>query len=303
MDSDNRIDLLRANRDNWDARAPIHANSDFYRGRDSSFWFAPYEWDVLGDVRDRDVVHLQCHLGTETIEFAKRGARATGLDFSAESLRHARELAGDAVEYVCADVHDAVEALRHRQFDIVYTGKGALCYLPDLPRWATVLAELLRPGGLLYIVEFHPLLHALDPTPPPGADPDALLLADDYLEGRGPIHRDSARTYTDGPELTEATAAHEWRHGLGEVINALLGVGLHITGLHESDMLPWPRWKRMRPTDNGWWRLPAADPAIPLLYGLAATKPGPPAQSGRAVPGSGARDARPHSGEGKPTHP
>ncbi|MFI7667407.1 class I SAM-dependent methyltransferase [Nocardia sp. NPDC049526] len=273
MDSDDGLDQLLANRGNWDARAPIHAASEFYRDRDSSYWFAPFEWGVLGDVRDRDVLHLQCHLGTETIEFAKRGAAAVGLDFSSASIRHARELAADAVEYVCADVYDAPNAVGHRQFDIVYTGKGALCYLPDLPRWAAVLAELLRPGGLVYIVEFHPLLHSLGPTPSAGIDPDSLVLHDDYLEGRGAQRRDSDHTYTDGPALTSDTTVYEWRHGLGEVINALIGAGLRITDLSETEMLPWPRWSRMIRTENGWFRLPPADPILPLLYGLAATKP------------------------------
>ncbi len=126
MDSDDGLDPLLTNRGNWDACAPVHAASDFYRNHDSSYWFAPFEWDVLGDVRDREVLHLQCHLGTDTIEFAKRGAAAVGLDFSPASVRHARELT-DAVEYVCADVYDAPNVLGHRKFDIVYTGKGALC--------------------------------------------------------------------------------------------------------------------------------------------------------------------------------
>ncbi|WP_330254378.1 class I SAM-dependent methyltransferase [Nocardia sp. NBC_00565] len=273
MDIDDGPDPLLANRGNWDVRAPIHAASRFYRDRDSSYWFAPFEWDILGDVRDRDVLHLQCHLGTETIEFAERGATAVGLDFSPASIAHAREIASDTVEYVCADVYDAPNAVGHRHFDIVYTGKGALCYLPDLPRWANILAELLRPGGLVYIVEFHPLLHSLGPTPPAGVDPDSLVLHDDYLEGRGAQRRDSDHTYTDGPALTTDTTVYEWRHGLGEVINALIGAGLHITDLTETEMLPWPRWSHMIPTDNGWFRLPPTDPILPLLYGLAATKP------------------------------
>ncbi|MFI1914900.1 class I SAM-dependent methyltransferase [Nocardia sp. NPDC020380] len=267
------IDPLIVNRQNWDARAPIHAVSHFYRDHEAAFWFAPFEWDVLGDVRDRDVLHLQCHLGTETVEFARRGARAVGLDFSPETVRHAKELAGDTVEYVCSDVYEARDALPGRVFDIVYTGKGALCYLPDLTSWARVIANLLRPGGLFYLVEFHPLLHALGPTPPPGIDPSHLVLYDDYLAGRGAQRRDSEHTYTDGPLLTDATTVYEWRHGLGEVVTALLAAGLRITGLTETDMLPWPRWPQMVPTENGWWRLPPADPIIPVLYGLAAVKP------------------------------
>ncbi|MGW2660419.1 class I SAM-dependent methyltransferase [Nocardia tengchongensis] len=265
-------DPLSANRRNWDARAGIHAASRFYRDHDASYWFAPFEWEALGDVRGLDVAHLQCHLGTETIEFARRGARAVGLDFSAESVRHARALAGDTVEYVCADVYDAREALGEKRFDLVYTGKGALCYLPDLTRWAEVISDLLRPGGLFYLVEFHPLLHALGPTPPPGIDPNQLVLHDDYLAGRGAQRRDSVHTYTDGPDLTGDTTAYEWRHGLGEVVTALLDAGLRITGLTETDTLPWPRWPQMVPTETGWWRLPPTDPIIPVLYGLSAVK-------------------------------
>ncbi|MFE3188861.1 class I SAM-dependent methyltransferase [Nocardia sp. NPDC059240] len=264
------IDPLSVNRRNWDARAGIHAASRFYRDRDASYWFAPFEWEALGELRGRDILHLQCHLGTETVEFARRGARAVGLDFSAESIKHARELAGGTVEYVCADVYDARTALPGRDFDIIYTGKGALCYLPDLTGWAQVIADLLRPGGLLYLVEFHPLLHALGPTPPPGVDPDQLLLHDDYLSGRGAQRRDSVHTYTDGPDLTTDTTAYEWRHGLGEVVNALLAAGLRITGLTESETLPWPRWPGMVQTPDGWWKLPPPAPIIPVLYGLSA---------------------------------
>src|SRR5882757_3227326 len=146
--------MLAANEADWDARAALHAASEFY-DRPAEFWFADYEWEDLGPLDGLDVVHLQCHLGTETIAFARRGARTVGLDLSAKSLEEARRIAAEAdakVEYVHANVYDAAEALRGRQFDVVYTGKGALCYLPDLPSWAEVIHTLLRPGGSLYIV-------------------------------------------------------------------------------------------------------------------------------------------------------
>jgi hypothetical protein len=161
---------------------------------------------------------------------------------------------------------------RPPSFDVVYTGKGALCYLPDLPRWASVVAELLSSGGLLYIVDFHPVFNALGPTSAPGDGPE-LLLRHDYLEGRGAVERDATFTYTDGPALRDATRAHEWIHGLGEVITALVGAGLRITGLRETDLLPGPRWERMVRTQSGWWHVPQADPRIPVLYALSAIKP------------------------------
>ncbi|MFE4664485.1 class I SAM-dependent methyltransferase [Streptomyces sp. NPDC056716] len=272
MTSDEDDRLMRVNRANWDARTPVHLTSRFYgvdEGGDPARWFAPFEWEDLGDPAGRDVLHLQCHLGTETIAFARRGAASvTGLDFSAASVTAARGIAARAgveVTYVQANVYDAVTALGGRRFDVVYTGKGALCYLPDLTRWAAVIGELLRPGGVLYVAEFHPLLNALGTTPGPGEGPE-LLLRRDYLAGSGPVRRDSTFTYTDGPAVEGATESFEWMHGIGEVITALTTAGLSVRRLRESEELPWPRWARMERTASGWWRLP--EPRVPLLYGL-----------------------------------
>ncbi|MFE2757981.1 class I SAM-dependent methyltransferase [Actinosynnema sp. NPDC059335] len=271
--------MVRANRANWDARTPVHVASEFYGvgRRDPEGWFAPFEWAALGDLSGREVAHLQCHLGVETIALARRGGRVTGLDLSAAAVVEARRIAaahGVEVEYVHADVHDAVQHLGAGRFDVVYTGKGALCYLPDLPRWAAEVAGLLKPRGFVYVAEFHPLLFALglEPRPDEGT---ALALRQDYLEGRGAIERDSTHTYTDGPALTGATVAYEWMHSLGELVTALVGAGLRVDGLTESELLPWPRWARMTRTDSGWWALPADEPRIPLMFGLKASKPGP----------------------------
>lgn len=272
---------LRANQENWDARTPVHAASDFYGldgSRTAEDWFAPFEWDDLGPLKYRDVLHLQCHLGTETQAFADRGAAHTvGLDFSGAALDVARRLAagrGRCVEFVQADVHRAADALAGRRFDVVYTGKGALCYLPDLTRWARVVAGLLRPGGTLYVVEFHPVLNALGAAPGAGSAPEdgQLLLTRDYLEGRGALRSDTPYTYTDGPPVAGATTSYEWRHGLGETVSAVTGAGLAVDLLRETDLLPWKRFAAMEQADNGWWRLPADHPRIPLLFALRATK-------------------------------
>ncbi|MEU7168309.1 class I SAM-dependent methyltransferase [Streptomyces morookaense] len=272
-------DMLRANARNWDARTPVHVASGFYGldgSRSPDGWFAPFEWDDLGALQGRDVLHLQCHLGVETQVFAGRGAANTvGLDFSGASVAEARRLAAEAgreVEFVRADVHRAVEALGGRRFDVVYTGKGALCYLPDLHRWAEVVRDLLRPGGMLYVVEFHPLLHALGPVPQPGEH--ELLLRHDYLAGRGPVRHDSSHTYTDGPPLQSDTVSYEWRHGVGEVVGAATAAGLTVDVLRETDLLPWRRFAAMEPAGDGWWRLPDAAPRIPLLYALRAVPHG-----------------------------
>ncbi|MCA2323149.1 class I SAM-dependent methyltransferase [Mycobacterium intracellulare] len=278
MNFDERTQMmLTANTRNWDARAPVHARSQFYGigDRDPMSWFAPFEWQDLGRLEGREVVHLQCHLGTETMAFALKGARITGLDFSGASLHEARRVAraaGLAIEYVHSDVYDAVEALGEGRFDIVYTGKGALCYLPDLTAWAQTIALLLKPGGFLYLAEFHPLFNALGPTQTPGL-PDDLTIRHDYLGGRGAIERDSSHTYTDGQPLAGDTVHYEWPHGLGDVITAIARSGLAIESLTETCLLPWPRWPVMVRADNGWWAMPENIPRFPVLYGLKATKP------------------------------
>jgi SAM-dependent methyltransferase len=269
---------MQANQGNWDVRTPVHVASQFYGldgSRSPESWFASFEWDDLGELHDLDLLHLQCHLGTETIAFANRGAKATGLDLSGAAIAEAQVIAqraGVDVDYVHANVYDAAEVLGRNRFDVVYTGKGAVCYLPDLPRWAAVVADLLRHGGVLYIVEFHPVLQSLSPKPDPGDGPE-LNLRHDYLGGRGAIERSASTTYTDGPELENAPHAYEWMHGLGEMITALIDAGLKIDRLRESELLPWPRWDRMIQDDDGWWRLPLSEPRIPLLYGLRAVKP------------------------------
>jgi SAM-dependent methyltransferase len=277
FDADLDEHMMRLNQANWDARTPIHVSSAFY-GLDGSVncadWFADFEWTDLGELAGRDVVHLQCHLGTETVVFAERGARTVGLDISGESTKQARRIAaeqGADVEYIQSNVYDAVASLGGRTFDVVYTGKGAMCYLPDLDRWAGVVAGLLRAGGVIYVVEFHPLLYALSVVPPPEGS-EELLLRHDFLGGRGVVERDSTFTYTDGPALSEARVSYEWMHGVGEVINALTGAGLRVERLRESERLPWRRWTSMTPAEGGWFRLPDSAPRIPLMYALLARK-------------------------------
>jgi SAM-dependent methyltransferase len=272
-------EMMLANQANWDQRTPIHLASAFYGvdgSRDPDSWFADYEWADLGDLQGVDLLHLQCHLGVETIALARRGARVVGLDISEESVVQARAVAarhGVDIEYVRANVYDAVDALGGREFDLIYTGKGAVCYLPDLGLWAEAISRLLRPGGSFYVVEFHPLLYSLGVVPPADGGQE-LLLRNDFLGGRGVEERDSTYTYTDGPALAGARVSYEWRHEIAAVVNALVGAGLRVERIRESGKLPWPRWPGMVRDDDGWFRLPDDMPRIPLLYALSARKPG-----------------------------
>jgi SAM-dependent methyltransferase len=225
----------------------------------------------LGDIAGLDAVHLQCHIGTDTVSLARLGARMTGLDFSSSALAVARDLAaacGQDVEFVEAELYDAPSALGGRTFDLVYTGVGALCWLPDVRAWARVMAALLRPGGRLYLREGHPVLWATEQL-----EPGRLELRYPYFENAEPIRFDWAETYTGGGEVTSPTT-YEWNHGLGEIVQAVLDAGLQLTSLVERDVVEWQAypWFVRHPRGRG-WIVPGDRSLVPLSYTLQARRP------------------------------
>ncbi|ONK15431.1 class I SAM-dependent methyltransferase [Streptomyces sp. MP131-18] len=262
---------LRHNRENWDDRVGVHAASEFYdlpafrAGEDHLRLFEP---DELGEVAGRSLLHLQCHMGQDTLSWARRGARVTGLDFSAEAVRTASALAADIgladrARFVVADVYEAEAALGGERFDVVYTGLGALVWLPDLPRWARVVASLLAEGGVLYLVEFHPFTELLGE--------DGKAVERDYFDRAGETF-DFAHTYTDGPPLSR-TVQVQWHHPLGDIVTALAGAGLRIDFLHEHDHTMWPRFPALQRAGAREYRYPAGEPRVPLMFSVRATRP------------------------------
>ncbi|MFI9331380.1 class I SAM-dependent methyltransferase [Kitasatospora sp. NPDC052868] len=262
-------DWRAANRANWDERVPIHVSGDFYdvpgfvAGKDP---LRAFELAEVGDVTGRTLLHLQCHIGLDTLSWARRGATVTGLDFSAPAVEAAGGLAerigATTARFVTSDVYDAVDALDKQTFDIVYTGLGALCWLPDIDRWARTAAELVAPGGFLYLAEFHPFSDVLAE--------DGLTVESDYFQ-REPFVWDEPGTYADLNAATTANLTVEWQHGIGEVVSALTAAGLRLEFLHEHDFTLFPRFPVLQP-GNG-YRFPAGHPRVPLIYSLRAVKP------------------------------
>jgi SAM-dependent methyltransferase len=264
-------DWRTLNRASWDERVPVHVASRFYdvegfkAGRSH---LRAIEIDEVGDVTGRSLVHLQCHFGLDTLSWAREGARVTGLDFSEPAIETARALAGELAidaDFVVADVYDAVAALDGRRFDVVYTGRGALNWLPDIEAWAGVAAALLAPGGILYLDEFHPLAEVFGD--------DDLTVTYDYRTGPGGLRFDTVGTYTDGDFVPGHGAQVEWVHPIGDVVTALIGAGLTIELLHEHDFTYWPRWPFLERRDDGLYRFPSGHPVLPLLYSVRASKP------------------------------
>ena len=271
-------DYRALNRASWDERAPAHAASRDYAvaqfEADPGFLSEVVRFDRprLGEVAGLRGLHLQCHIGTDTISLARLGAKMTGLDFSAASLTEARRLAEsiDAdVDFVEAEVYDAAQVLGRGQFDLVYTGVGALCWLPDIARWAGVVAGLLRVGGRLFIREGHPALWAVED----GRDDNLLVLEYPYFEREEPMVFDEGGTYVETDAVFTHNRTHEWNHGLGEIVTALLDNGMELTGLAEHDSVPWEALPgQMEQLAGGEWRVTDRPWRLPHSYTLQAVR-------------------------------
>lgn len=270
-------DALRSNRDLWDAWTPVHVASDFYDvaafrdGRDP-VRIRDYEREDVGPVEGRSLLHLQCHFGLDTLSWARLGAVVTGADFSDRAVAEARALAADLgipATFVASNLYDLPEVL-HEQFDIVYTSRGVLNWLPDIRAWARVVAHFVRPGGSFYITEIHPVAMVFQEE---GVAPGELRLDYPYWSNTPPIVSDVRGSYADPEAPVEGLVAHDWDHSLGEIVTALIDAGLRIDFLRELDFCEW-KLDFLVEGDDGRWRLPPEVAGqLPLFFALRASKP------------------------------
>jgi SAM-dependent methyltransferase len=266
-------DYLKANRERWDQLALEHQNTNFYdlegfkAGKDR---LRSIELTELGDVSGKHLLHLQCHFGLDTLAWARRGAIATGVDFSPTAIDLARGLSEDLqipAQFVCSNI-DSLPNLHNGHYDIVFTSYGVLHGLPDIRRWGEVISHFLKPGGIFYIVEDHPFFRVFRPKPD-----DDFRAERSYFYSAEPQRIEATGSYaTDG--RGSAGVSYVWDHSLGSVINALLEAGLQLEFLHEFPYAARAKFPFMEQGPDGWWRLPPErHGTIPFLFSLQARKP------------------------------
>jgi SAM-dependent methyltransferase len=274
--ADRTEQAIRDNNVLWDEWADLHAASAFYdlegfkRG---GVRLGAEEIAEIGDVAGRELLHLQCHFGIDTLSWARLGARVTGADFSSRATELARSLADDLgfpeARFVCSDLYDLPASLEG-DFDVVYTSKGVLAWLPDIRRWAQVVAHFVRPGGTFYIHEVHPVAQAFLEE---GVAPGELRLTYPYWEHEAPLTFPVHGSYADPTAELAATVEHSWDHGLGEIVTAIVEAGLRIETLREYPFLAW-RLDFLVEGPDGRFRLPEGTPGeLPLSFSIRATKP------------------------------
>ena len=268
------IDPIEVNRRNWDERATIHARDTtddymlarFRAGEDALHTIEAAE---LGDISGKRVLHLQCHIGRDTLCLVRRGAVATGLDFSSVALDVARRLSSETglkADFVQGTVDEAPR-LTPGPFDLVFTTWGTICWLPDITVWARVIASVLVPGGELYFADAHPSFLVLE------EHAGTLVPMHDFqTPAERPLEFSDPTTYTGDPTIMTHQPTREWIHSLSTILGALIDAGLTITMFREHEVLPWQGLSSLVPASERLWRLPDRYPRIPLSISVRAKK-------------------------------
>lgn len=261
---------LESNRHLWNILTGAHLPSDFYdvEGfRAGCNQLLPLEVSEVGDVQGKSLLHLQCHFGLDTLSWARLGAMVTGVDFSDRAIEAARSLSTEAnlkAEFICSDIY-ALKKVLDRQFDIVFTSYGVLCWLSDMGKWARIISHYLKPGGIFYIAEFHPFIYLFERR----SDTAELFISRSYFSGGEPKKFQGGCDYASG--LKHDLISHEWQYSLGKIINSLIAAGLKIQFLHEHPESPCSWFPAMKKDQaHRIWRIDG-DP-IPLTFSIRAVK-------------------------------
>jgi 2-polyprenyl-3-methyl-5-hydroxy-6-metoxy-1,4-benzoquinol methylase len=262
-------DYIEINKALWNEKTKHHTTSAFYNmdnggfiGGESSL--KEIELALLGDIKGKTILHLQCHFGQDSLSLSRMGAHVTGVDFSDEAIRKARELneqLGLDAQFICSDIYELPSVL-NKQFDIVYTSYGTIGWLPDMQRWAKVVAGHLRPGGRFVFVEFHPVMWMFN---------NQFTEIQYAYFNKEAIVETLSGTYADRDADIQLQEIG-WNHDLSEVMQSLIGSGLSITSFKEYDYSPYNCFANMVPVGEGRFHIQGLEGKLPMLYSLIAAK-------------------------------
>lgn len=260
-------DYFEANRQLWNQRTQAHRDSAFYNRAGflkGERVLTPIELNELGNIDGKTLLHLQCHFGMDSLDLARMGAVVTGVDLSDEAIREARllsEEAGVNARFICSNIYD-LEQYLDETFDVVFTSYGTIGWLPDLDKWAGLIARYLKPGGRFYFAEFHPVLWMFD---------DDFTHIQYSYENRELIVTENQGTYTDR-EAPITGKEYSWNHSISEVLNALIGAGLQPEFFNEHMYSPYSCFRNMTETAPGKWEIRGMEGKLPMVYSLSAVK-------------------------------
>lgn len=267
--------FLESNQAYWDELTEVHCTSpysayniaEFKQGKTTLY---PTELRELGNVSGKKLLHLQCHLGLDSLSLVRLGAKVTGVDFSLKAISQARSLS-DELAIPATFIHSSISELQYvlnEKFDIVFTSYGVLVWLEDLVTWAKTISHFLKPKGLFYIVDEHPFACVFS-----GAK-DVVGLKPEYpYQNNGvPYITNNMYSYAEDKTKLSNQVQYKWPHSMSEIINCLIQEKLQINYLHEYNFCFYEILSGMKQDADGWWKLVNNERSIPLMFSLMATK-------------------------------
>ena len=266
----NDKDAEATNRAHWDEIAPVHLKSYGIDGllKGISRIDALQKREFY-PVKGKDLIHLQCHIGTDTLSLAIDGANVTGVDFSPKSVAIARDLAAKInlpAQFFEANVLDLKDTISTK-YDIVYTSKGVLPWISSIEKWAETISFLLKENGIFYILESHPASYMFDDT-----HEGELRIKYPYFHQKQPFHFDDDHPDYSDSSYVPKNKTYEWMWSISDIINALIRSGLKIEMFNEYNRTFYPALPGMVNTEDDWWILKDYQGMIPLMFSLLARK-------------------------------
>ena len=260
-------DYIAINKHSWNNRTDTHLKSDFYNLEaflNGASSLNPIELALLGELKGKSILHLQCHFGQDSISLSRVGAEVTGVDLSDKAIDNARKIAADLnmnTEFVCCDIYDLEKHL-DKQFDIVFTSYGTITWLPDLDKWGKLISKFLKPGGKFVFVEFHPVVWMFDDN--------FATIGYNYFNTAAIVETERG-TYAD-KEADISQSYVTWNHSMSEVIASLISNGLRLDDFQEYDYSPYNCFNETLEYEPKKFRIKHLDNKIPMVYSLVATK-------------------------------
>ena len=263
--------FFETNLKRWNELVDINAKSELYdlegfkSGKTS---LLPIELEELGDVNGKSLLHLQCHFGMDSLSWARKGAVVTGIDFSKKAISLARKLSNKLkipAKFLVSNIYD-IHQIINETFDIVYTSYGVICWLPDMIKWAKIISDYLKPGGIFYIIDNHPFGAIID------EHQDPFKVGFNYFNDGKPTYWDEGPAYSDPNAILKNEASYEWFHSMSEIINSLLKASLELEFLHEFPFTFHNIHPDMKKREDGYWEFQSLKFNVPMMFSIRAYK-------------------------------
>lgn len=250
----------------WDEAVNYHVKSSFYDvngflENTKKLTLGQLERKEVGDVAGKDLLHLQCHFGLDTLSWQRLGASCTGVDISEKAIRTAHAINEKlklGANFLCSDIYNLPDELNN-SYDVVFSSYGVLCWLKDLDEYAKIVASKLKSGGFYYLAELHPFFNLFD-------------IGDDTLKRKYESGRETTEiigSYIENKKSFEGKQTH-FSFTISSILNALIKANLQIEFLHEFNYSTYMYHSKLQPFKSG--LAFEEDSKLPLIFSLKAHK-------------------------------